>query len=214
MPTPGGLFGSVVVERHPSGAAQPGYDGKGRWQETKPAGSSGPVDDATVAVTVLNNTLYTLTVNGNPYTFTSDADATAAEIAAGLAALADAGETSVTVTEVGGTIRLTKANGETQRFTVDLDANLTFSALTLTILANAQPMSPGLVEVLLDREGERLRGDLLVITNEQLRTVDDSGGIPADVIQWEGDRFEVIRAEPYVQGVIDHREYVARRIKE
>lgn len=42
------------------------------------------VDSVTAAITAVNNTAYTVTINGIPYTYTSDASATAAEIAAGL----------------------------------------------------------------------------------------------------------------------------------
>lgn len=42
------------------------------------------VDGVTGTVTVANSTTYTLTINGTPYSFTSDASATAIEIVAGL----------------------------------------------------------------------------------------------------------------------------------
>lgn len=67
------------------------------------------VDEVTLTPTVANSTVYTVTVNGTAYSFTSDASATAAEITAaeitaGLEAAITA--TGVTVTDNTGTLTI------------------------------------------------------------------------------------------------------------
>lgn len=61
------------------------------------------VDEVTLTPTVANSTVYTVTINGTPYTYTSDATATAAEITAGLDA-AIGSPAGITVTDNTGTL--------------------------------------------------------------------------------------------------------------
>lgn len=61
------------------------------------------VDEVTLTPTVASNQVYTVTINDTAYTYTSDADATAAEITAGLAD--EVGTlTGITVTDNTGTL--------------------------------------------------------------------------------------------------------------
>lgn len=75
--------------------------------------------------TVLNSTLYTVTINGTDFTFTSDADATAAEIVAGLIADINGGAEPVTASPVVGSDD-----------TLDIEANAGAAAPTLAVDAN------------------------------------------------------------------------------
>lgn len=61
------------------------------------------VDEVTLTPVVANSTAYTVIINGTPYTFTSDASATAAEITAGLDT-AIGSPTGITVTDNIGTL--------------------------------------------------------------------------------------------------------------
>lgn len=61
------------------------------------------IDSVTLTPVVANSTVYTVTINDTPYTFTSDADATAAEITAGLDT-AIGTPTGITVTDNTGTL--------------------------------------------------------------------------------------------------------------
>ena len=81
--------------------------------------------DADISVkNVLDSTLYTLTVNGTGYTFTSDATATAEEIIAGLKVDVDAGSEPIVFTDnLDGTANLQADDGITA-FSLGVDANL------------------------------------------------------------------------------------------
>jgi hypothetical protein len=83
-----------------------------------------------VAVTtVVDDTLYTTTVNGTAYEYTSDADATAAEISAGLKAAIDLGGEPVTVTDNAGDFDI-EADVAGVPFTYVVDTNLTATETT------------------------------------------------------------------------------------
>lgn len=60
--------------------------------------------DVRITPTVANNTLYRVTINGTDHDFTSDADATLAEISAGIAAAVTAGAEPVTATDNGTSV--------------------------------------------------------------------------------------------------------------
>jgi len=81
--------------------------------------------DADISVaTVLNSTLYTITINGNAYTYTSDGTATEEEIIAGLKVSVDAGSEPVTFTDnLDGTARIFSTDGSTI-FSLSVDVNL------------------------------------------------------------------------------------------
>lgn len=73
---------------------------------------------------VLNNQLYTVTINGTGYTYTSDGTATAEEIIAGLKISIDAGSEPVTVVDnLDGSARIYADDGITA-FSISVDANL------------------------------------------------------------------------------------------
>lgn len=75
---------------------------------------------------VLNNTIYTVTINGTPITYTSDATATAAEIIAGLTAAIDGSAEPVNATDnysIDGTCNVQANDGKTS-FSIVVDSNL------------------------------------------------------------------------------------------
>jgi uncharacterized phage protein gp47/JayE len=73
---------------------------------------------------VLDNQLYTVTINGTGYTYTSDGTATANEIIAGLKTAIDLGGEPVTVTDnLDGTSNIRSTDGITA-FSITVDANL------------------------------------------------------------------------------------------
>lgn len=73
---------------------------------------------------VLNNTTYTITINGNVYSYTSDSDATEEEIVAGLIADIDSGSDPVLTTDnLDGTGRIYSDDGIVS-FVISVDANL------------------------------------------------------------------------------------------
>lgn len=81
------------------------------------------IDSVTLTPVVADNTVYTVTINDTPYTFTSDADATAAEITAGLD-----GEigtpTGITVTDNTGTLTVAPTVAGTA-WSITVSSNLT-----------------------------------------------------------------------------------------
>lgn len=85
---------------------------------------SSVIDIEFSVATVLNNQLYTVTINGNAYNYTSDADATAEEIIAGLKASIDVGSDPVTVIDnLDGSAQIYADDGITP-FSIAVDANL------------------------------------------------------------------------------------------
>ena len=85
--------------------------------------------DITLAVkTVLNNQIYTITVNGTPYTYTSSGSATAAAIIAGLTSALGA-ISNITITNpTATTLRLFATDGMTA-FNCQIDSNLQVNTL-------------------------------------------------------------------------------------
>ena len=83
--------------------------------------------------TVANTTLYTVTINGVAFNYTSDASATNLEIAAGLVAAVNAGSEPVTATDnTDGTFDL-DADEAGVAFTVAVTANLTNAAVIANV---------------------------------------------------------------------------------
>jgi len=78
---------------------------------------------------VLNNQLYTVTLDSIGYDFTSDADATAIEIAAGLTSSINVGQAYLTAVDNNdGTLTITVDDKDTP-FSVDVDVNLTLDEI-------------------------------------------------------------------------------------
>lgn len=87
-------------------------------------GLSSVVDIDFSVSTVLDNQLYTVTINGTGYDYTSDGTATAIEIIAGLKVSVDAGSEPVIFTDnLDGSARIFSANGLTA-FSIAVDSNL------------------------------------------------------------------------------------------
>jgi hypothetical protein len=90
------------------------------------------VSDVVIA-TVANNSLYRVIINGVSFDYTSDADATAAEIRDGLIAAVNAGTEPVTASASGADVRLTADNaGESFSLSVG-DNKLTITPVTANV---------------------------------------------------------------------------------
>jgi hypothetical protein len=83
----------------------------------------------TLTPTVQNSTLYRVSINGVDYEFTSDADATAAEIVAGLIALIN-GDANAKMTASGTTTLILTADNAGEANAVSASANLTIAHTT------------------------------------------------------------------------------------
>ena len=81
------------------------------------------VDEVTLTPVVANTQTYTVTINGVDYTYTSDADATAAEITAGLDT-AIGSPTGITVTDNTGTLTVEVTTPSTA-WSISVSSNLT-----------------------------------------------------------------------------------------
>lgn len=87
-------------------------------------GLSNVIDITFSVANVLDSTLYTITINGNVYTYTSDATATAEEIVTGLIADITGGSDPVLTTDnLDGTGRIYSDDGVLS-FSISVDANL------------------------------------------------------------------------------------------
>lgn len=87
-------------------------------------GLSSVIDIDFSVLNVLNNQLYTVTINGNTYNYTSDGTATALEIIAGLKLAIDAGsEPVIVVDNLDGSARIYSDDGSFP-FSISVDSNL------------------------------------------------------------------------------------------
>lgn len=104
------------------------------WQiETDITIGAGAAGDASLRPLVANSTAYTVTIDGVPYTYTSDASATLSEILAGLAAqLAASGQT---ISSDAAVVRI-RANGR-ESFALQMSASLVVSQLGTPALASS-----------------------------------------------------------------------------
>lgn len=92
--------------------------------------------------TVANSTNYTINVGATAYTYTSDSDATIAEILAGLKAEVD-GDLSAEVTAtVAGTTLLIEAIDQSAPYTLSTSANLAVTSTTTRVYVLAQTTGP------------------------------------------------------------------------
>ena len=96
--------------------------------------------------TVLDLQLYTVQIDGSPYTFTSDADATAEEIVGGLRSDINASQSKVTAS-VSGDILTIVVDDLITPFTIDVDGNLSLDEIATPAPMEAQNTGPILAVV-------------------------------------------------------------------
>ncbi len=127
------VAGSPVYVRYATGLADTGDVDKGGFSDT----GDGTAQVSTLTPTAVNATRYTVNLSGKTlagaaysevFTYDSDADATAAEIVAGLLALINA--STVPVTASGTSTLILTADTAGVPFTVDADPNLSVAATT------------------------------------------------------------------------------------
>lgn len=82
----------------------------------------------------------------------------------------------------------------------------------LNIEANVQPMRGH--ELLTLPESDRTKESIKVYCVETLRTVEEVGQTKADIIVWEGKRFQAIKTMTYKMGVLDHTKTICYRLPE
>lgn len=63
-------------------------------------------------------------------------------------------------------------------------------------------------------EGLRTKKWILVISEDEIRGQDDENDMPADLVSWEGEDYEVQRVEDWLHVDIDHYEAYAVRKQE
>ena len=108
-----------------------------------------------VVTTAANSEIFTITIDGTAYAYTSDGSATKAEISAGLKVLIDAGSDDVTVTDDLTDTLLIESNDHDTGFTITI-TNPATGVLTLTqLVAQEQAIAFGSVVV----EDERVAVD-------------------------------------------------------
>lgn len=83
---------------------------------------------------------------------------------------------------------------------------------TLDIEANVQPLRGH--ELLTLPEADRTKESIKVYCVETLKTVDEVGQKKADIIIWEGKRWQATRPMTYKMGVLDHTKTVCFRLPE
>lgn len=83
---------------------------------------------------------------------------------------------------------------------------------TLNIEANVQPLKGR--ELLTLPEADRTKESIKVYCVETLNTVEEVGQKKADIIIWEGKRFQAIKPMTYKMGVLDHTKTICYRLPE
>lgn len=83
---------------------------------------------------------------------------------------------------------------------------------SVPIEANVQPMRGH--ELLSLPEADRTKDSIKVYCVETLRTLQDVGQSKADIIVWEGKRWQAIRTMTYKMGVLDHTKTICYRLPE
>lgn len=79
----------------------------------------------------------------------------------------------------------------------------------VTITASVQPLTGEELKML--DEGQRSRRPIMVITDADLQTVDETARTKADRIVWDGEEFEIHRIENFEMGLMAHREAICLR---
>jgi hypothetical protein len=87
----------------------------------------------TITPTAVDNTTYSVTINGTVHTFLSDGSATAAEIVAGLSAAINTGAEAAKVTATGSTTLIITSDVAGQGFSVAIGTNLAIVHTTANV---------------------------------------------------------------------------------
>lgn len=82
----------------------------------------------------------------------------------------------------------------------------------LPIEANVQPLKGHELQNL--PESERSKASIKVYCVETLNTVEEVGQTKADIVVWEGKRWQAIRTMTYKMGVLDHTKTICYRLPE
>jgi hypothetical protein len=82
---------------------------------------------------------------------------------------------------------------------------------SLAIVASVQPDRARPNELLHLPEGDRAREGIRLYTETSLRTSNEADGTPADLIEWQGEQWEVVRVESWPLH-ISHYKVLALRI--
>lgn len=83
---------------------------------------------------------------------------------------------------------------------------------TLDIEANVQPLRGH--ELLTLPEADRTKESIKVYCVETLNTVEEVGQKKADIVIWEGKKFQAIKTMTYKMGVLDHTKTICYRLPE
>ena len=82
----------------------------------------------------------------------------------------------------------------------------------LPIEANVQPLRGHELQNL--PESERSKDSIKVYCVETLNTAEEVGKTKADIVVWEGKRWQAIRTMTYKMGVLDHTKTICYRLPE
>lgn len=83
---------------------------------------------------------------------------------------------------------------------------------TLNREANVQPMKGWELQSL--PESDRSKESIKVYGVDDLRTVEEVGATKADIVVWQGKKFQVMRVMKYEMGILDHTKAICYRLPE
>lgn len=81
-----------------------------------------------------------------------------------------------------------------------------------TIEANVQPAKG--YELIPMPEADRSKDWIKVYSVDRLNSVQEGDAIPADIVIWEGNRYQVYNCKTYRMGVLDHTKSMCVRLPE
>lgn len=84
--------------------------------------------------------------------------------------------------------------------------------LPVLFTGNIQPLKGS--ELMALPESDRTKESIKVYTVETLRTVEELGQLEADLIVWNGNKFQASRTMTYQMGVLDHTKTICFRLPE
>lgn len=80
------------------------------------------------------------------------------------------------------------------------------------VVGNIQPLKGS--ELLALPESDRTKESIKVYTVETLRTVEEVGQTEADIVVWNGKKFQATKTMTYQMGVLDHTKTICFRLPE
>lgn len=172
--------------------------GIGRHVDGRYAGAQGAVGASIfVRVASLEAGVYTITVDGSDYSVTfSETPRTDQQVSSALASVVE----GVQAVDIGGGKLDLKSDVDTT--SIELSTNLEIMGVAFDITASIQPMRPDEFENL--STGRMEASGLKFYTEHDVQSLDEYGPEKSDLLEFDGEMYEVHKSWRYKMGQLDH----------